>query len=422
VDRERDTAAGYLPASTLARRAGRPSAPLVVKEQSWCESPLDPAQDALRIAMLAPPWIPIPPSGYGGIEEVVSLLCEGLVARGHRVTLFAAPRSRSPADVQPLLESAHPDEIQQSLWEVDHVARGFDAIDAAAEAGDRYDVVHDHTSSAAIAMADRLDAPVVHTLHGPFDPVMSAFYDAHGHKGALVAISASQRDAAPAALRDSIEVVHNPLAADRWPFVAEPDDYVLWVGRMTECKGPQRAIRAARMAGVPLVVAGPVQPGQEEFFAREVEPGLDGHAARYVGEVGGERRLRLFAHARALLMPIRWAEPFGMVMVEAMACGTPVIAFPEGSAAEIVIDGENGILVDGERAMARAIRDLDRIDRVRCRALTVERFSVQSAVAGYERVYARVLARRDRFVRRRPPSAFPRPTPSRHPVAAVDPR
>jgi hypothetical protein len=125
----------------------------VTKDPSWCESPLDPAQDALRIAMLAPPWIPIPPTGYGGIEEVVSLLCEGLVARGHRVTLFAAPRSRSPADVQPLLDCAHPDEIQQSLWEVDHVARGFDAVDAAAEAGDRYDVVHDHTSCAAIAMA-----------------------------------------------------------------------------------------------------------------------------------------------------------------------------------------------------------------------------------------------------------------------------
>jgi glycosyltransferase involved in cell wall biosynthesis len=392
---------------------------LVLKQPSWCESPLDPAQDALRIAMLAPPWIPIPPSGYGGIEQVVSLLCEGLVARGHRVTLFAAPRSSSAADVHPLLDSAHPDEIEYSLWEIDHVARGFDAIDAAADAGDRYDVVHDHTAFAALSMADRLDTPLVHTLHGPFEPGITAFYGAHGHKGALVAVSASQRDGAPAALRDAIEVVHNPLAVDRWPFVAEPDEYVLWIGRMTECKGPQRAIRAARMAGVPLIIAGPIQPGQEEFFAREVEPGIDGDAVRYAGEVGGEDRTRLFSHARALLMPIRWAEPFGMVMVEAMACGTPVIAFPEGSAGEIVSDGQTGILADGEALMARAIQQLDRIDRARCRAITVEHFSVESAVAGYERVYARVLARRDRFIRRRPPSSFPPPRPAHHSVPAL---
>ena len=364
-------------------------------------------ESPLRIAMLAPPWIPVPPSGYGGIEEVVFLLCEGLVERGHRVTLFAAPESHSAATDEPLLESAHPDEIEHAQWEVDHVARAFDAIDAAAEGGDGYDVVHDHTRFGALAMAHRLETPLVHTLHGPFEPDVTPFYCAHGHKARLVALSASQRSGAPAALRDSIEVIHNPLAVDRWKFVAEPGDYVLWMGRMSEAKGPHRAIRSARLAGVPLIVAGPIQPGQEEFFAREVAPGIDGHAARYVGEVRGEQRMRLFGNARGLLMPIRWAEPFGMVMIEAMACGTPVIAFPEGSAGELVIDGENGILADGEREMARAIGELDLIDRFRCRELAAERFDVPRIAASYERVYADVLAERTRFVRRRPATSPP---------------
>ena len=142
------------------------------------------------------------------------------------------------------------------------------------------------------------------------------------------------------------------------------------------------------------MLAGPVHPGQEEFFAREVEPHIDGDAVRYVGEVGDEAKRELYTGARALLMPIRWAEPFGMVMVEAMACGTPVIAFPEGSAPEVVIDGETGFVVEDEHAMARAVDRLGEIDRGRCRESVRERFDVPSIVARYERVYERARAAR----------------------------
>src|SRR3954464_5921962 len=141
-----------------------------------------------HVALIAPPWIPIPPPGYGGIEQVVRLLSAGLVEAGHRVTLFAPPGSESPADVVSPLEEAHPDEIQFSMWEVDHVGRSFDAIDAADADGDPFDVVHDHTGFTALAMADRLDTPLVHTLHGPFEPDLYRFYDNHGHKAQLVAI------------------------------------------------------------------------------------------------------------------------------------------------------------------------------------------------------------------------------------------
>ena len=372
----------------------------------------------LRIAMLAPPWIPVPAPGYGGIEEVVRLLCAGLVQRGHRVTLFAPPESDSPAEVRPVLDEPHPDEIERSLWEVDHVARTFDAVDEAATAGDPYDVVHDHCGFAALAMGNRLRTPLVHTLHGPFDPHTRPFYEAHGHKGQLVAISRSQREGAPARVRAGVAVVHNPLAVDEWPFEPDPDDYLLWSGRMAPVKGPHRAIRAARAAGARLILAGPVQPGQEEFFAREVEPHIDGDAVRYVGEVGGQEKKALYAAARAMLMPIRWPEPFGLVMVEAMACGTPVIAFGEGSAPEVVIDGATGFLVDDEDAMARAVRRLGEIDRAACRAATRERFDVPQIVAGYERVYdgARERSAARRFLRR---PASPPPRAPRAPTARV---
>ena len=160
-----------------------------------------------------------------------------------------------------------------------------------------------------------------------------------------MALSRYQAEQAPDDL-DVVAVIGNPIVVGDFPFREEKGDYLLWIGRLNDDKGPQRAIAAAREAEVPLVLAGPVQPGQEEFFAREVEPHMDGDAIRYIGEVGDEKG-ELYAGARALLMPIRWPEPFGLVMTEAMACGTPVIAFPEGSAPEIVLDGETGFVVEG---------------------------------------------------------------------------
>ena len=169
---------------------------------------------------------------------------------------------------------------------------------------------------------------------------------------------------------------------------------------MSPVKGPHRAIAAAREAGVPLVLAGPVQPGQEEFFATEVEPHIDGSAVRYVGEAGASAKRDLYQAARAVLMPIRWEEPFGLVMAEAMACGTPVIAFPEGAAPEVVVDGESGFLVRDEHEMASALSRVDEISPARCREVVERRFDVSAVAARYERVYARAMEA-GRFTRRR---------------------
>ena len=284
-----------------------------------------------------------------------------------------------------LLEESHPDEIERSLYEVDHVARAFEEIDIASY-DRRFDVVHDHCGFTALAMADRIDTPIVHTLHGQFTASTAAFYARHGHKAALVGISRAQLESAPRGLH-SIGAIPNPIDVRAWPLREHKDDYLLWIGRMTVEKGPHRAIAAARIAGVPLVLAGVIQPGQQAFFDREIAPHVDGERVRFVGEVGGSVKRSLFAGARALLMPIRWEEPFGMVMVEALACGTPVIAFPEGAARELVLDGQTGFLVKDEQAMGAAVAQLPHIAARDCRAWVAAHCDVDVVAAAYESAY-----------------------------------
>jgi glycosyltransferase involved in cell wall biosynthesis len=338
-----------------------------------------------RIAMLAPPWIPIPPPGYGGIEFVLALLCDALVARGHDVELFTTPGSTSRAKVRPLLDGPHPESIERSLFEADHVGRAFDAFDVAANRGEPFDVVHDHSGYTALAMADRQSAPFVHTVHGPFDDDATPYYGTHGGKGGLVCISQAQARSAPAGANVTA-VVHNPIDVQSWPVGHQKEPWLLWLGRIVPEKGPHLAIQVARETGRPLVLAGPVQPRHERFFANEIAPHIDDRTIRYVGEVGGARKQRLFADAFAFLMPIRWPEPFGMVIVEALAAGTPVLAFAHGAAPEIVERGVNGFLVNDEHEMAAMVERAGDISPEACRR-SAERFLPDRVAAGYEAVY-----------------------------------
>lgn len=344
-----------------------------------------PVERPLRIAVLAPPWIPVPPPGYGGIEYVVALVTDALVGRGHDVELFCAPGSSSRATLRPLLSRAHPEGIERSLFEADHVARAFEAFDSAADEGRPFEVVHNHCGYTPLAMADRIALPVVHTVHGPFDQDAAEFYDRHGGKGRLVCISRAQQASAPPGA-NVVAVVYNPIDVDSWPVGLHKQDYLLWLGRFVPEKGPHRAITVAKAAGRPLVLAGVVQPGYERFFATEIAPHIDDNQIRYVGEVGGARKQRLFADAFAFLMPISWPEPFGMVIVESLAAGTPVLAFDHGAAPEIVEHGRNGFLVRDEHEMAAVVDQAGAIDPRECRR-SAERFSPDRVAAGYEAVF-----------------------------------
>jgi glycosyltransferase involved in cell wall biosynthesis len=291
--------------------------------------------------------------------------------------------------VRPLLDAPHPDSIERALFEADHVGRAFDAIEGAETP---FDLVHDHSGYMALAMANRLGLPLVHTVHGPFDNDTTPYYDRHGAKGRLVCISHSQARMAPAGAGPP-GVVHNPIDVASWPVGHHKEPWLLWVGRFVPEKGPQRAIAVAQEAGRPLVLAGTVQPRYERFFANEIQPHIDGTTIRFVGEVGGARKQRLFADASAFLMPIRWPEPFGMVMVEALAAGTPVLAFAQGAATEIIEHGVNGFLCNDEHEMAALVEPAGSLDPGACRA-SAERFSPDRVAAGYEAVYAEAVARR----------------------------
>jgi glycosyltransferase involved in cell wall biosynthesis len=352
----------------------------------------------MHIAMLAPPWIPVPPPGYGGIEYVVALLTEALVAHGHDVELFCAPGSSSSARVHPLLPAAHPESIERSLFEGDHVGRAFRAIDAAAANGQPFDVIHDNCGYTPLAMADRIATPLVHTVHGPFNDDTNDYYANNGFNGTVVCISQAQARLAPTPeIVDS--VVHNPIDVDAWPVGYDKQDYLLWLGRFAPEKGAHRAIQVAKATGRRLILAGPVQPGQERYFANEVQPHIDGRQITWIGEVGGARKQRLFADASVFLMPIRWAEPFGMVMVEALAAGTPVLAFPEGAAPEIVEHGVNGFLVRDEQEMAAMVDKAGQIDPLTCRR-SAERFAPDRIAVGYESVFRSAVVQAPQPVRR----------------------
>jgi glycosyltransferase involved in cell wall biosynthesis len=322
---------------------------------------------------------------------VVAALATGLLRRGHDVTLMTAERSwPAPPDAAPP-QSAHGGEVGERLFGADHAMRVLELVDAAGSHGAPFDIVHDHSGFAVFAVADRIKVPMLHTLHGKFDRDTYTFYRRHASKAWVSGLSATQLAQAPEGLR-CVGVVPNPIDVAAWPFKPRKHPDVVWIGRMTPETGPHRAIAAARAAGRPLVLAGPLQPGQREFFDTQVAPHVDGVGVRYVGDVGPVEKRRLLAESAALLVPIRWREPFGMAMIEAMVCGTPVIAFREGVAAEVVLDAETGFLVDDEEQMATALTRLREIEPQRCRQAVAARYDVDVVAGAYEAAYGRVIA------------------------------
>ncbi|GAA1621514.1 glycosyltransferase family 4 protein [Catellatospora bangladeshensis] len=344
----------------------------------------------LRIAMVAPPYFDIPPAGYGGIEAVLADLSNALVAAGHRVTLVAAGRDGTRADFRPVLPAAVPERLGEPGPEIIYAAQARRVVEQLA-AEDAIDLVHDHTFAGPLnapAYA-KLGLPTVATVHGPVNSELRDYYRALGADLPLIAISNRQRALAPEL--HWIDTVHNGLDPADWPFQLMKGDYALFLGRFSPDKGAHTAVTAAHEAGLPIILAGKCnEPPERRYFAEQVEP-LLGPRDRMFGPADATAKRELLANARCLLFPVQWEEPFGMVMIESMVCGTPVVALRAGAVPEVLEDRVTGLICDDPGELPQALADVRELDPADCRAHVVRNFSAKHMALGYARAYRRAL-------------------------------
>ncbi|WP_158671124.1 glycosyltransferase family 4 protein [Bradyrhizobium guangdongense] len=339
----------------------------------------------MRIAQLAPLAESVPPKLYGGTERVVAWLVNELVELGHDVTLFASGDSRTKGK----LHAVWPRALRLGRRGVDPNAACALLIEAVAERARDFDVIHSHVDWLPLPVLRRTGVPFLTTMHGRLDlpglaDVIGAFPEAP-----FVSISANQRRPIPDA--NWIATIHHGLPKDQFRASCESGSYLAFLGRLTAEKGPEDAIRIARAVGMPMRIAAKIPRAETAYFKKRLEPEIDGEQIKLVGEVDEARKEPFLAGAAALLFPIDWPEPFGLVMIEAMACGTPVIAYRSGSVPEVVEDGITGFIVDGEAQAIEAVKKVDRLDRSRIRARFEERFAASRMAREYEDKYRELV-------------------------------
>lgn len=344
------------------------------------DRPAPPTAAPLRIAILAPISWRVPPRHYGPWELFASLLTEGLVERGHEVTLFAAGDSVTAARLSSVVPHGWSEdpEIEPKVAECLHIASAF-------ERADEFDLIHNGFDFLPLTYSGLVDTPVVTTIHGFSSPRILPVYERYDATTAYVAISDADRHPR----LQYAATIHHGIDTDDFALHPEPGEHLLFFGRIHPHKGTVEAIEVAARAGLPLVIAGIVQ--DQEYFDREVGPRIDDDRVRYVGPVGPDRRAELLGGARALLHLISFDEPFGFSVVEAMACGTPVIAFDRGSMVELIDDGVTGFLPDDIDQAVDAVTRADALDRPTIRERTVARFGRDRMVGDYLDVYRSVL-------------------------------
>jgi glycosyltransferase involved in cell wall biosynthesis len=338
----------------------------------------------MRIAQIAPPWFAVPPERYGGIEWVVALLADGLADRGHDTTLYASGGSKTRAKLISVFEEPPGARFIGNPW--------HDAINAvtAYRNASSFDVIHDHSGLIGPAIGSQQSVPVVHTLHGPFTPEAKQYYTLLSGDIWYVAISEAQRAFCPDL--SYAGTVHNGIDVNLYPFREEKEDFLLFLGRINREKGPELAVQVAHRTGRKLVMAiKKAEAFEEEYWDEKVAPLLDG-SEEVLGEITIDEKADLLARASAVLFPIQWPEPFGLVMTEAMASGTPVISFAYGAAPEVIVDGETGFLVNSLDEMCERVERTKEIKAQACRAHVEKYFSADAMVEGYVRCFEKVLS------------------------------
>ncbi|MEN8256158.1 MAG: glycosyltransferase family 4 protein [Verrucomicrobiota bacterium] len=334
----------------------------------------------MRIAMLAPIAWRTPPRHYGPWESVVSLLTEGLAARGFETVLFATGDSKTAGELHAVCTQGYEEApgMIAKVWECLHISEVFEH---AAE----FDLIHNHFDFLPLSYSNLVATPIVTTIHGFSSPGILPVYQKYNSRVAYVSISEADR----AAELDYIETIHHGIDLARFDFQSRPDDYLLFFGRIHPDKGAKEAIEIARACGKRLIVAGIIQ--DEAYHRQYVEPFIDNDRVVFIGSVGPERRSQLLGGASALLHPIGFDEPFGLSIIEAMACGTPTVAFNRGSMPELIEHGKNGFLVAGCADAVAHVARVAEIDRSQCRRTVEERFTADRMVEQYIEVYERIL-------------------------------
>ena len=346
---------------------------------------VSPAQP-LRIAQVAPLYESVPPKYYGGTERIVSYLTEELVAQGHDVTLFASGDSQTKAK----LVAACPKSLRLDTSCVDQLAHHVVMLEHVLQQSDNFDVIHFHLDYLHFPLSRRQSYRHVTTMHGRLDiPDLVPLYREFGEMP-LVSISDSQRGPLPRANWQA--TVYHGLPENLYRFRPEPGSYLACLGRISPEKGIDRAIAIARQVGIPLRIAAKVDRVDQDYFDTVIAPLLRGPLVEYIGEIGDDRKEEFLGNAQALLFPIDWPEPFGIVMIEAMACGTPVIAYSSGSVPEVMEEGRTGFIVSELDDAVDAVLRLPALSRARCRAVFEERFTATRMTRDYLDVYAQLTA------------------------------
>jgi len=340
----------------------------------------------MRIGIISPLWKPLPPERYGGTELIVSYIAEELVKRGHDVTVFASKDSKTSARLVPVTEKNLYDTFGYFKW--DNLEYDIIETEMVGRLSSEFDILHNHNGFVPLTITPLIKTPMITTLHSSLPPQPESL--ARAFKDRLfVSISNAQRQLAP--YLNYIKTVYHGIDVERFLFSARTGDYLVFLGTFSPYKGPDIAIRIAKESKIPVVLAGEIRKEFEDFYKKEIASMDNGKDVIIKGELDFEEKVELLKNAMALLMPVRWQEAFGLVMIEAMACGTPVIGFNKGAISEVIEDGLSGFVVNSVEEAREALLKIQRIDRRHCRKIVKERFSINRMVDEYESLYRELI-------------------------------